>query len=171
MGQSGAKLMAMAILVSTFGCMNGMILAGSRVYYVMAKDGLFFHSVGKLHKRFKTPHISLGVQALWASFLCLTGSYGQLLDYTIFAVLVFYVLTLVGLFVLRRTRPDAPRPYRAIGYPWLPAIYIVMAVFIDLVLLVYKPQFTWPGLVIVLLGIPVYLLWSRAGRRSATENA
>jgi APA family basic amino acid/polyamine antiporter len=163
MGQSGARLMALAILVSTFGCMNGMILAGSRVYYVMARDGVFFRAVGQLHKRFKTPHISLGVQALWASFLCLTGSYGQLLDYTIFAVLVFYVMTLVGLFVLRRTRPDAPRPYRAFGYPWLPAIYVVMAVFIDFVLLVYKPQFTWPGLVIVLLGIPVYLLWSRVG--------
>jgi APA family basic amino acid/polyamine antiporter len=161
MGQSGAKLMALAILVSTFGCSNGMILAGARVYYVMARDGLFFHQVGKLHRRFKTPHISLGVQALWASLLCLTGSYGQLLDYIIFAVLLFYVLTLVGLFVLRRKLPDAPRPYRAIGYPWLPAIYIAMAVFIDIVLLLYKPQFTWPGLVIVALGIPVYLLWSR----------
>ena len=101
------------------------------------------------------------VQAVWASVLCLSGSYGQLLDYTIFAVLLFYVLTLVGLFVLRRTRPDAPRPYRALGYPWLPAIYIVMALFIDVVLLLYKPQYTWPGLVIVLLGIPVYFLWSR----------
>jgi len=161
MGQSGAKLMALAILVSTFGCNNGLILAGSRVYYAMARDGLFFHSVGRLHPRFKTPHLSLLVQAVWASFLCLSGSYGQLLDYTIFAVLLFYVLTLVGLFVLRRTRPDAPRPYRAIGYPWLPAIYIVMALFIDVVLLVYKPQYTWPGLVIVLLGIPVYFFWSR----------
>ena len=163
MGQSGAKLMALAILVSTFGCNNGLILAGSRVYYAMAKDGLFFHSVGRLHPRFKTPHLSLMVQAVWASVLCLSGSYGQLLDYTIFAVLLFYVLTLVGLFVLRRTRPDAPRPYRAIGYPWLPAIYIVMALFIDIVLLLYKPQYTWPGLVIVLLGIPVYFLWSRNG--------
>ena len=163
MGQSGAKLMALAILVSTFGCNNGLILAGSRVYYAMARDGLFFHSVGRLHPRFKTPHLSLLVQAVWASVLCLSGSYGQLLDYTIFAVLLFYVLTLAGLFVLRRTRPDAPRPYRAIGYPWLPAIYIVMAVFIDVVLLLYKPQYTWPGLAIVLLGIPVYFLWSRNG--------
>ncbi len=163
MGQSGAKLMAFAILVSTFGCNNGLILAGSRVYYAMARDGLFFHSVGRLHPRFKTPHLSLMVQAVWASVLCLSGSYGQLLDYTIFAVLLFYVLTLVGLFVLRRTRPDAPRPYRALGYPWLPAIYIVMALFIDIVLLLYKPQYTWPGLVIVLLGIPVYFLWSRNG--------
>jgi len=171
MGQSGAKLMALAILVSTFGCNNGLILAGSRVYYAMARDGLFFHSVGRLHPRFKTPHLSLMVQAVWASFLCLSGSYGQLLDYTIFAVLLFYVLTLVGLFILRRTRPDAPRPYRAIGYPWLPAIYIVMALFIDVVLLLYKPQYTWPGLVIVLLGIPVYFLWSRAGASAPTASS
>jgi APA family basic amino acid/polyamine antiporter len=163
MGQSGAKLMALAILVSTFGCNNGLILAGSRVYYAMARDGLFFRRVGRLHPRFKTPHISLGVQALWASLLCISGSYGQLLDYIIFAVLLFYVLTLAGIFVLRRTRPDAPRPYRAVGYPWLPIIYIVMALFIDVVLLLYKPQYTWPGLVIVLLGIPVYFFWSRSG--------
>jgi APA family basic amino acid/polyamine antiporter len=136
----------------------------------MARDGLFFSKVGRLHRRFKTPHISLGVQALWASLLCLTGTYGQLLDYIIFAVLVFYVLTLVGLFVLRRKLPDAPRPYRAIGYPWLPAIYIAMAIFIDIVLLLYKPQFTWPGLVIVALGIPVYLLWSRAAAADATSR-
>jgi APA family basic amino acid/polyamine antiporter len=134
----------------------------------MARDGLFFRSVGRLHPRFKTPHLSLLVQSVWASVLCLSGSYGQLLDYTIFAVLLFYVLTLVGLFVLRRTRPDAPRPYRALGYPWLPAIYIVMAVFIDVVLLLYKPQFTWPGLVIVLLGIPVYFLWSRQASDGST---
>jgi APA family basic amino acid/polyamine antiporter len=169
MGQSGAKLMALAILVSTFGCNNGLILAGSRVYYAMARDGLFFRSVGHLHPRFKTPNLSLMVQAIWAAILCLSGSYGQLLDYTIFAVLLFYILTLVGLFVLRRTRPDAPRPYRAFGYPWLPAVYIVMALFIDVILLLYKPQYTWPGLVIVLLGIPVYFLWSR--RSKADGNA
>jgi len=165
LGQGGAALMALAILVSTFGCNNGLILAGSRVYYAMARDGLFFRQVARVHPRFKTPHISLGVQALWASILCVSGTYGQLLDYIIFAVLVFYILTLVGLFVLRRTRPDAPRPYRAFGYPWLPAIYIAMAIFIDVVLLRYKPQYTWPGLVIVLLGIPVYYLW-RHGKKS-----
>ena len=103
--------------------------------------------------------ISLVVQAIWAGILCLSGSYNQLLDYIIFAVLVFYVLTIVGLFVLRRTHPEAERPYKAIGYPILPAIYIVMALFIDIVLLRYKPQFTWPGLFIVLLGIPVYYIW------------
>ncbi|HWR13347.1 MAG TPA: amino acid permease [Terriglobales bacterium] len=157
----GAVLMAIAILISTFGCNNGLILAGARVYYAMAKDRLFFQSAGRLHPKYKTPHISLFVQCAWTCILCLSGTYGQLLDYIIFAVLVFYVLTIVGLFVLRRTRPDAQRPYRAIGYPVLPAIYIAMAVFIDVVLLRYKPQYTWPGLIIVLCGIPVYYLWSR----------
>lgn len=164
----GAALMAIAILISTFGCNNGLILAGARVYYAMARDGLFFAPVAKLHPKYKTPAISLMVQCIWASILCLSGTYGQLLDYTMFAVLVFYILTLVGLFVLRRKRPDAPRPYKAFGYPVLPAIYILMALFIDVVLLRYKPQYTWPGLIIVLLGIPVYFWWSR---RSARESA
>ena len=161
-GASGAVLMAIAIMISTFGCNNGLILAGARIYYAMAKDGLFFRSVGKLHSSYKTPAVSLIVQAIWTCFLCLSGSYGQLLDLTMFAVIIFYILTIGGLFVLRRTRPDAPRPYRAFGYPVLPAIYIVMAIFIDVVLLRYKPQYTWPGLIIVLLGIPVYLFWSRS---------
>lgn len=160
-GGAGAALMAFAILVSTFGCNNGLILAGARVYYAMARDGLFFRPVARLHPKYKTPAVSLMVQMAWCSILCLSGTYGQLLDYIIFAVLLFYVLTIVGLFVLRRTRPNAPRPYRAIGYPVLPAIYVLMATFIDIVLLRYKPQYTWPGLIIVLLGIPVYFLWSR----------
>ena len=160
-GASGAALMAIAILLSTFGCNNGLILAGARVYYAMARDGLFFRSIGKLHPRYKTPVVSLVVQAIWACFLCLSGTYNQLLELTMFTVIIFYILTFGGLFVLRRTRPDAPRPYRALGYPVLPALYIVMASFIDVVLLRYKPQYTWPGLIIVLLGIPVYLLWSR----------
>jgi APA family basic amino acid/polyamine antiporter len=122
---------------------------------------LFFKSVGKLHPRFKTPVAGLLVQAAWAVVLCISGSYGQLLDYIIFAVLVFYILTIVGLFVLRFKRPHAPRPYKALGYPLLPALYIVLAVWICIVLLRYKPQYTWPGLVLVLLGIPVYLFWSR----------
>jgi APA family basic amino acid/polyamine antiporter len=130
----------------------------------MAKDGLFFNPVGRLHPKYKTPHVSLGVQAIWAAVLCLSGTYGQLLDYTMFSVMVFYILTLVGLFVLRRTQPNAARPYKAFGYPVLPAIYILMAVFIDVVWLRYKPQYTWPGLIIVLLGIPVYFWWSRGGR-------
>ena len=171
LGAAGGTLMAIAIMLSTFGCCNGLILAGSRVYYAMAKDGLFFKSVAKLHPTYKTPAVSLMVQMVWTCILCVSGSYGQLLDYIIFAVLVFYILTIFGLFVLRRTRPDAERPYRAIGYPVLPAIYIVMALFIDVVLLRYKPQYTWPGLIIVLLGIPVYFLWSRrSGQIECARN-
>jgi APA family basic amino acid/polyamine antiporter len=168
-GATGGALMAVAILLSTFGCCNGLILAGARVYYAMAKDGLFFRKVANLHPTYKTPAVSLMVQMAWTCILCLSGTYGQLLDYIIFAVLVFYVLTIVGLFVLRRTHPDAIRPYRAVGYPALPAIYIVIAFFIDVVLLRYKPQYTWPGLMIVLLGIPVYYTWSRNARPVATS--
>ena len=170
-GASGAALMAIAILVSTFGCNNGLILAGARIYYAMAKDGLFFRSIGKLHPKYKTPIVSLVVQAVWTCILCLSGTYGQLLDLTMFAVIIFYILTIGGLFVLRRTQPNVPRPYRAIGYPVLPAMYIVMAVFIEVALLRYKPQYTWPGLLIVLLGIPVYLFWSRTAQpHSAVPN-
>jgi APA family basic amino acid/polyamine antiporter len=160
-GSAGGLLMAAAIMVSGFGCVNGLILAGARVYYAMAKDGLFFRGVAKLHPTHKTPSVSLMVQMAWTCVLCVSGSYGQLLDYIVFAVLVFYILTIFGLFVLRRKRPEAERPYRAVGYPVLPAVYIVMALFIDVVLLRYKPQYTWPGLIIVLLGVPVYFLWSR----------
>jgi APA family basic amino acid/polyamine antiporter len=159
----GAKLMAAVILISTFGCVNGLLLAGARVYYAMSRDGLFFKSVGKLSEGSKTPVNSLWVQWAWTCLLCLSGSYGQLLDYVIFAVLVFYILTIAGLFVLRRTRPEAVRPYRAFGYPVLPGLYIVMAVWICVVLLRYKPQYTWPGLIVVLLGVPVYLVWRRHG--------
>jgi APA family basic amino acid/polyamine antiporter len=162
-GGMGSKLMAAAILVSTFGCVNGMLLAGARVYYAMSRDGLFFKSVGKLDAKTNAPVNSLWMQCAWACLLCLSGQYGNLLDYVIFAVLVFYVLTIVGLFVLRRTRPDAPRPYRAFGYPVLPAVYIVLAVWICGVLLRYKPQYTWPGLILVLLGLPVYWVWRRKG--------
>jgi basic amino acid/polyamine antiporter, APA family len=165
---AGAWLMAGAILISTFGCANGMTLAGARVYYAMSRDGLFFKSVGKLHPRYKTPVAGLLVQCLWTVLLCVSGSYSQLLDYIIFAELVFYILTITALFVLRVRQPDAPRPYKTWGYPVLPALYIVMAAWICLVLLRYKPQYTWPGLALVLLGIPVYLLWSR---RAAKENA
>jgi APA family basic amino acid/polyamine antiporter len=166
-GSVGGALMAVAILLSSFGCNNGLILAGARVYYAMARDRLFFRSVGKLHPNYKTPAVSLMVQMVWTCILCLSGTYGQLLDYIVFAVLVFYILTIVGLFVLRRAHPNADRPYRAVGYPVLPAIYIVMALFIDVVLLRYKPQYTWPGLIIVLVGIPVYYLWSRTSREVA----
>ena len=168
----GAFLMAGAILISTFGCANGLTLAGARVYYAMSRDGLFFKAVGRLHPRYKTPVAGLVVQACWAAVLCISGSYGQLLDYIVFAVLLFYILTIVGLFALRIKRPDVARPYKAFGYPVLPAVYIGMAAWICVVLLRYKPQYTWPGLIIVLLGIPVYFFWSRrsAGQIQFASN-
>ena len=166
----GGYLMAAAIMVSTFGCANGLTLAGARVYYAMARDGLFFQFVGKVHPRYKTPVAGIVVQAIWATILCVSGSYGQLLDYITFAVLVFYILTLVGLIVLRFKQPDAPRPYKAFGYPILPALYIVMATGICFVLLRYKPQYTWPGLILVLLGIPVYLYWSRGAEPRTVDR-
>jgi len=164
-GPAGAILMAAAILVSTFGCNNGLILSGARIYYAMAKDRLFFRSAGSVN-RYHAPGVALIVQAAWASLLCLSGTYGQLLDFLIFAVLIFYILTLVGLFVLRWQRPEMARPYRAFGYPILPALYIVMAIFVEIQLLRYKPQYTWPGLIIVLLGVPVYGLWKWGQRRA-----
>ena len=165
--QVGGYLMAAAIMISTFGCANGITLGGARAYYAMAQDGLFFKSVGKLHPRFKTPAAGLVVQAIWTVILCVSGSYSQLLDYIIFAVLIFYILTLVGLFVLRRKQPEAARPYKAFGYPVLPALYIVMATWVSLVLLRYKPQYTWPGLMLVLLGVPVYWYWSRRAKAAS----
>jgi APA family basic amino acid/polyamine antiporter len=166
----GAWMMAAAILVSTFGCANGLTLAGARVYYAMSRDGLFFKSVGRLHPRFKTPVAGLMIQAVWTTLLCLSGSYSQLLDYIIFAVLLFYILTIIGLFVLRFKRPNAIRPYKAFGYPFLPGLYIVLAGWICIVLLRYKPQYTWPGMVLVLLGIPVYFFWSRRSDSEAQSE-
>lgn len=157
----GAYLMAAAILISTFGCANGMTMAGARVYYAMSRDGLFFKAAGRLHSHYRTPVASLVAQTAWTCLLCLSGSYSQLLDYTIFAALLFYILTIGSLFVLRVRQPEAHRPYRAIGYPVLPALYLGMAAWICVVLLRYKPQYTWPGLALVLLGVPVYLIWSR----------
>jgi APA family basic amino acid/polyamine antiporter len=163
MGGRGAGLMAAAIVISTFGCMNGLILAGARVYYAMAKDGLFFPSVSKVNPKYHTPAVSLGVQAVWAGIITLTGTYSQLLDYVIFAVMLFYILTIVGLFRLRRTRPNAPRPYRAWGYPVLPALYITFALVVEWALLTHKPLRSVAGLCIVAVGIPVYYLWRRRG--------
>ncbi len=168
-GALGAKLMAGVILISTFGCVNGLLLAGARVYYAMSQDGLFFRAVGRLSPKTSAPVNSLWLQWGWTCLLCLSGSYGDLLDYVIFAVLIFYILTIFGLFVLRRTRPDLPRPYKAIGYPVLPAVYIIMALWICLVLLRYKPQYTWPGLILVVLGVPVYLFWKRSSGARAHE--
>jgi APA family basic amino acid/polyamine antiporter len=160
----GAPLMAAAIMVSLFGCANGLVLMGARLYYAMARDGLFFRPAGLLNRR-GVPAVGLLLQGAWASLLVFSGSYGQLLDYVIFAALLFYVLTVTGLFVLRRTRPDAERPYRALGYPLLPALYVVLCAAVMLDLLVVKPEYTWPGLILVCTGIPVYFLW----RRSATN--
>ncbi len=159
----GAMLMAITIMVSTFGCNNGMILAGARCYYAMAKDALFFTSVGKLNTK-AVPATALWLQCLWASCLCLSGKYGDLLDYVIFAVLLFYIATIIGIFVLRRKLPNAERPVKAVGYPFLPILYIVMATFISCVLLIEKPMYTFPGLVIVLLGVPVYFVWRKVQR-------
>jgi APA family basic amino acid/polyamine antiporter len=164
LGPVAVQVMAVAIMVSTFGCLNGMILAGARVYYAMALDKLFFRPAAMLHPRRHTPVISLAVQCVWACLLTLTGTYTDLLDYVIFAVLLFYILTIAGIFVLRRTRPDMERPYRALGYPVLPAAYIAIAGLIEVLLLLYKPNYTWPGLIIVLLGVPVYFLWRPRSR-------
>jgi APA family basic amino acid/polyamine antiporter len=187
-GPQGAAIMAVAIIISTFGCNNGLILAGARVYYAMACDGLFFRSTGRLNER-HVPAWGLILQCVWASFLVLprtrlrdeagaplldaSGSaqygnlYSNLLDYVVFAVLIFYILTIAGIFVLRRKQPDAERPYRAFGYPVVPVLYILAATAILLVLLFYKTSTTWPGLVIVLTGIPVYWVWRRLGTPQA----
>src|ERR1700691_3119682 len=154
-GPAGAIVMAVAILISGFGCNNGLILSGARIYYAMAKDRLFFQSAGKVN-RHHAPAVALVAHCIWASALCLSGTYGQLLDFLIFAQLLFYILTLAGLFILRWRRPEMPRPYRAIGYPVLPALYILMAGFLEIQLLRYKPQYTWPGLIIVLVVRSVY---------------
>lgn len=161
LGPVGAVVMAVLIMVSTFGCNNGLILAGARVYYAMAKDKLFFRRLGTLNKR-AVPGAALVLQGVWAGVLCLSGSYGDLLDYVIFAVLVFYILTVAGIFLLRRSRPNAERPYKAWLYPWMPAAYIVIASAICLDLLIFKPTYTWPGLGIVLSGIPAYFFWKKA---------
>jgi len=168
-GPAGAAIMAGAIIVSTFGCNNGLILAGSRVVYAMAKDKLFFKSTGKLNTR-GVPGIALVLQGIWITVLILMrtrnpdGTYGNLysdlLNYVVFSVLIFYVLTIAGIFVLRKRRPEEPRPYKAFGYPFVPLLYIIAALAIMLVLLLYETQTTWPGLIIVLLGVPVYWLWS-----------
>jgi APA family basic amino acid/polyamine antiporter len=166
---AGALLMAIAIMISTFGCNNGLILAGARAYFAMARDGLFFRSAGRLNDA-KVPAWALALQGVWAAFLVLPRTYnpatsaygnlyGNLLDYVVSAALIFYILTIAGIFRLRRTRPQAERPYRAFGYPAIPALYIAGAATILIVLFAYRTATTWPGLVIVTLGLPVYLLW------------
>ncbi len=179
-GAGGATVMAIAIIVSTFGCNNGLILAGARVYYAMAQDNLFFKATAKLNKN-HVPAFALILQCVWSCLLVLPRTrsgkftpegyedygnlYGMLLDYVVFAVLIFYILTIIGLFILRKKRPDAPRPYRAFGYPIIPAVYILAATVISTVLLFYKPQTSLPGLAIVLSGVPVYFIWKNFGQQ------
>ncbi|HVZ79128.1 MAG TPA: amino acid permease [Gemmatimonadaceae bacterium] len=167
-GGLGGTLMAIGILVSTFGCMNGLILAGARVYYAMARDGLFFRKAGTLSAR-HVPATGLVLQSVWTALLCLSGTYGQLLNYVIFAALVFYVLTTMGLFILRVKRPDAERPYRALGYPVLPALYMALAAGVMVLILLSPTSRTEAvsGLVIVLVGVPVYYLWRAIEKPSA----
>jgi APA family basic amino acid/polyamine antiporter len=172
----GATIMAVAIMVSTFGCNNGLILAGARAYYAMARDGLFFRAAGELNKN-HVPAWGLVIQGIWAGVLVLprtvktdaagnvTGYgnlYGNLLDYVISAALIFYILTIMGIFLLRKKRPDIERPYKAFGYPIVPALYILGATVILVVLFIYTPASTWPGLGIVLTGVPVYFLWRKS---------
>jgi APA family basic amino acid/polyamine antiporter len=152
--------MALFIMISTFGCNNGLILTGARVYYAMAVDGLFFKKVGVINKH-GVPGFAIAVQGIWSVLLCLTGTYSDLLDYVIFAVLIFFTLTILAIFILRVKKPDIPRPYKAFGYPVIPALYILTTVTIMVILLIYKPKYTFPGLIIVLLGIPVYYLWKK----------
>ncbi len=154
-GNIGTIIIALMIMVSTFGCNNGLILAGARVYFTMAKDGLFFKQAGELN-RFAVPGLALWVQCALACFWCLSGRYGDILDMVSFVVVLFYILTIAGIFILRKKRPDAPRPYKAFGYPVLPLIYICMGITFCTLLIIYKPKFTWPGLIITLVGIPIY---------------
>lgn len=153
----GTKLIAVLIMVSTFGCNNGLILAGARVYYTMAKDGLFFRNAGKLNYA-GVPAYALWIQCVIASAWCLSGKYGDLLDMISFVVVMFYMLTIIGIFILRKTRPDADRPYKAFGYPILPALYILLGLAFCILLIIYKPTFVWPGLIIVAIGVPLYYM-------------
>jgi len=156
-GTWGTIIIALMIMVSTFGCNNGLIMAGARVYYSMAKDGLFFKKVGTLNQN-AVPGVGLWIQCIFACLWCLSGKYGDLLDMISFVVVMFYMLTIFGIFILRKKRPDTPRPYKAFGYPVLPIIYILMGLAFCTLLIIYKPKFTWPGLIITLVGIPVYYL-------------
>ncbi len=165
-GNPGMQLIAVLIMISTFGCNNGLVLAGARVYYTMAKDKLFFRQAGELNRN-AVPEWALWAQCIVASLLCLSGEYGNLLDMISFVVVIFYTLTIAGIFVLRKKRPDAPRPYKAFGYPFLPGLYIVMGISFCSLLMIYKPTFTTQGLVITLIGIPLYFI--AVGRRPKQE--
>ncbi|MCG2613484.1 amino acid permease [Terrimonas sp. NA20] len=163
-GHAGTFIIAVMIMISTFGCNNGLIMAGARVYYTMANDGLFFKKASVLNNA-AVPGFALWIQCIVACLWSLSGKYGDLLDMISFVVVVFYMLTIAGIFILRRKRPDLERPYKAFGYPVLPVLYILMGLTFCGLLIIYKPKFTWPGLIITLLGIPVYYLVKRASRK------
>ena len=165
-GNIGTYVIAVMIMISTFGCNNGLILAGARVYYTMAQDGLFFKKAGTLNKN-SVPAWALWAQCVVAALLCLSGRYGDLLDMVSFIVVIFYILTIIGIFILRKKRPELERPYKAFGYPILPAIYILMGTCFCVLLIIYKPNFTWPGLIITLLGVPLYYLALRNQKTAA----
>jgi APA family basic amino acid/polyamine antiporter len=167
-GNYAAIIMAIFIMISTFGCNNGLIMTAPRVYYAMAKDGLFFIKAGELNKK-GVPGYAIIVQGIWSILLCLSGTYGNLLDYVIFAVLIFFTLTILAIFILRVKRPDIPRPYKAFGYPVVPSIYILVTVTIMVILLIYKPDYTFPGLGIVILGIPVFYLWRKFNKNPKSK--
>jgi len=167
-GGNGTIVMAILLMVSTFGCDNGLILSGARVYYTMARDGLFFKQIGTLNRN-AVPGRALWIQCAWASALCLSGQYNELLAYVIFVVLIFYILTILGIFRLRKTRPDLPRPYKAFGYPVLPALYVLLAGSLCILQLIYTPRFTVRGLAIVLLGIPIYYVITKKNKRPQIE--
>jgi APA family basic amino acid/polyamine antiporter len=156
-GNIGTYVIAVMIMISTFGCNNGLILAGARVYYTMAQDGLFFKKAATLNAN-AVPAWALWAQCIVAALLCLSGKYGDLLDMVSFIVVIFYILTIIGIFILRKKRPEMERPYKAFGYPILPSIYILMGSCFCILLIIYKPNFTWPGLIITLLGIPLYYI-------------
>jgi APA family basic amino acid/polyamine antiporter len=169
-GDYAAVIMAIFIMISTFGCNHGLIMAGPRVYYAMARDGLFFRKVGKINKN-GVPGFAIAIQGVWAVLLCLSGTYGDLLDYVIFAVLIFFTLTILAIFILRVKKPDIPRPYKAFGYPIIPALYILTTIAIMVILLMYKPNYTFPGLGIVILGIPVFYLWRKFNSHSMNDGS
>jgi APA family basic amino acid/polyamine antiporter len=160
LGSSAVVLMALFVGWSTFGCNNGLILAGSRIIYAMAADGLFFKKIATLNSK-NVPARAIVFQFFWASILCLSGTYSDLLDYVVFAALIFYNLTVVGIFVLRKKQPNNDRPYKAWGFPYLQIFYILVTFIILIILLVFKPHYTWPGLIIVVCGIPVYWIWKK----------
>lgn len=168
-GNAGMYVIAILIMISTFGCNNGLILAGARVYYTMAKDDLFFKKAGELNKN-AVPEWALWTQCIIASIFCLSGKYGDLLDMISFVVVIFYVMTIAGIFILRRKKPLAERPYKAFGYPVLPALYMLMGISFCILLIVFKPKFTWPGLIITLIGIPLYYLALKSKNKNLTDK-